>query len=127
MGQLSPILRNSENRGLTFWCPGCKEAHAINYGLGHPWDWNGNAEKPTFMPSILVKTGHHASHFNAYGCCWCTYDAEQIAEGKEVSGFACVICHSFVTDGQIHFLSDSTHELSGKIVDLPAWPTKEGE
>lgn len=29
------------------------------------------------------------------------------------------VCHSYVTDGKIQFLSDSTHELSGKTVELP--------
>jgi len=27
-------------------------------------------------------------------------------------------CHSFVTDGKIKFLNDSTHDLAGKKVDL---------
>ena len=27
-------------------------------------------------------------------------------------------CHSFVTEGEIKFLNDSTHELAGKTVDL---------
>ena len=29
------------------------------------------------------------------------------------------ICHSFVVDGKIKFLSDSTHKLSGQTVELP--------
>jgi hypothetical protein len=29
-----------------------------------------------------------------------------------------IICHSFVTDGMVHFCDDSTHELAGKIVPL---------
>jgi hypothetical protein len=29
------------------------------------------------------------------------------------------VCHSFVTDGRIQFLSDCTHELAGQTVDLP--------
>jgi hypothetical protein len=28
------------------------------------------------------------------------------------------ICHSLVTDGRIRFISDSTHQLSGKEVEL---------
>ena len=34
------------------------------------------------------------------------------------------VCHSFLTDGVFHFLSDSTHALAGKSVpipDLPHW------
>ena len=29
-----------------------------------------------------------------------------------------IVCHSFVTDGMVHFCGDSTHELAGKIVPL---------
>ncbi len=28
-------------------------------------------------------------------------------------------CHSFITDGKIKFLPDSTHKLSGQTIDLP--------
>jgi hypothetical protein len=31
-------------------------------------------------------------------------------------------CHSFVRDGRIEFLTDSTHELAGQIVGLPELP-----
>lgn len=31
-------------------------------------------------------------------------------------------CHSFVRDGKIEFLSDSTHKLAGQTVDLPPLP-----
>lgn len=29
------------------------------------------------------------------------------------------ICHSYVTDGRIRFLTDCTHELAGKDLELP--------
>ena len=29
-----------------------------------------------------------------------------------------IVCHSFIKDGQIQFLSDCTHEYAGKTVDL---------
>lgn len=28
-------------------------------------------------------------------------------------------CHSFIRDGRIQFLSDSTHDLAGQTVDIP--------
>lgn len=31
------------------------------------------------------------------------------------------VCHSFITDGRIQFLPDSTHALSGKTVEIPDW------
>lgn len=32
------------------------------------------------------------------------------------------VCHSFIRDGRIQFLADSTHALAGQTVELPAWP-----
>jgi hypothetical protein len=32
------------------------------------------------------------------------------------------ICHSFITDGKIQFLSDCTHSFAGKTVELPELP-----
>lgn len=29
------------------------------------------------------------------------------------------VCHSFIRDGRIEFLSDCTHALAGQTVDLP--------
>jgi hypothetical protein len=37
-------------------------------------------------------------------------------------GYRCLVCHSFVTEGRIEFLSDSTHELAGQTVPIPEWP-----
>jgi hypothetical protein len=34
MSQLSPILRLATGNHLTFWCPGCKQAHMITFGEG---------------------------------------------------------------------------------------------
>ena len=64
---------------------------------------------PTLAPSISVRSGHHASHWQPGGGCWC---------GKDY-GFACYVCHSNVTDGQIVFHADCTHALAGRTVDLP--------
>jgi hypothetical protein len=36
------------------------------------------------------------------------------------------LCHSFVTDGYICFLPDSTHSLAGQTVPLPDWPHPRG-
>ncbi len=98
-------------------CPGCHSAHRVRIGTGE-WTWNGSVEKPTFTPSISVKSGHYAANFKAEDNCWCTYNAEH---PDESSPFKCQICHSFVTDGRIQFLDDCTHELKGQTVDLPDW------
>jgi hypothetical protein len=124
MGQLSPVLRNAVDGGLTFWCPGCDEAHQVKVGdgAGPRWGWNGNAERPTFTPSVLVTSGHHCRGFQPGDSCWCTFNAEEVARGQPPSRYRCGVCHSFVTDGRIQFLGDCTHELAGQTVDLPAWP-----
>ena len=73
-----------------FWCGGCSTAHQIVDGT---WTFNGDLERPTFHPSVLVRGGPDD-----------------------------LVCHSFVTDGRIQYLGDSTHHLAGQTVDLPAWP-----
>lgn len=105
-------LRRAGEQTLTFMCPGCREPHQVDLGR---WSFNGSMERPTFSPSLLVRSGHHAGP----GDCWCTWNA---ANPGEPSGFACQVCHSFITDGQIQFLSDCTHALAGRTVPLPDWP-----
>jgi hypothetical protein len=124
MSQISPQPRSLEGDRLAFWCPGCKESHqiAIGEGPGPRWGYNGNPERPTFTPSVLVTSGHYCSRHKSGDDCWCTFNAEEVAEGREPTGFKCGICHSFVTDGRIQFLGDCTHELAGQTVDLPPWP-----
>ena len=102
--RLSKILAKS-NGNIYFECPGCEIPHGINCGDGHGqlWSFNGDVNNPTFSPSVLVDF---------------TYGAEKKRE----------VCHSFVRNGKIEFLSDCTHELAGKIVDIPEWNTVcEGE
>lgn len=112
MAVISAVLRSAQDGRLTFWCPGCNEAHSISVGMGPGprWGWNGSVDRPTFTPSILVRSGHYASHHKLGDPCWCT-------AGE--TGFACQICHSFVTCGQIKFERDSTHALAGQTVPLP--------
>lgn len=124
MGQVSPILRDWEGNGrngFNFWCPGCNNVHSVHVSEGG-WDYNGNPEAPTFSPSILLASGHYDRDHKPGDACWCTYNAEKIAKGEEPSGFSCTVCHSFVRDGILEFLSDSTHSLAGKSVPLPEWP-----
>jgi hypothetical protein len=84
---------------VTFECPGCGCNHGVTVGckngMGAQWTWNGDATRPTISPSILMRIRY----------------ASPLRRG--------VVCHSFVRDGRIEFLSDCTHELAGKTVDLP--------
>jgi hypothetical protein len=94
-------------------CPACGNGHKFDVGR---WQFNGNVDRPTFLPSMLVQSGHYIPGHQ--GDCWCTYNAEH-PDGP--APFTCVSCHSFVRDGRIEFLSDCTHELAGKTVDLEDW------
>jgi hypothetical protein len=124
MSALSKILRDTTDNGLMFWCPGCNEAHRIRHGdSSRPcWTWNGDAEKPTFTPSVLVTSGHYM-HGDTPGNCYC--DVKQRIPDWEDNGWKCIRCHSFVTDGQIQFLSDCSHAMAGQTVPLPDFPRGE--
>jgi hypothetical protein len=118
MAALGKKLRTQEGERLAFWCPGCNEAHAITTAPGR-WSFNGDADRPTFSPSILVRSGHYALD-RPPGNCWCDFAARYPGDGPVP--FKCERCHSFVTDGQIQFLDDCTHELAGQTVPLPDFP-----
>jgi hypothetical protein len=127
MSQISPILRDVQGGGLSFWCPGCKYAHTvwIGSGAGERWGWNGSLLAPTFSPSILVRTIKGEGLTDAD---WEEYD--RIARGP--GGTEAVlnhpkfrfVCHSFVNEGQIQFLGDCSHALAGQTVPLPSWPER---
>jgi hypothetical protein len=105
-----------EYLGEVITCPGCGDKHVF-YARTHSgpgWSFNGNREKPTFSPSMLSKSGHYID--GKIDECWCRY-AEQ--HPNEQAPFKCGICHSFVTDGKIQFLSDCTHDMAGQTVELP--------
>ena len=120
MAQISQVLRSVEGGGLLFFCPGCRGSHMVTVGEGPGprWGFNGSADRPTFTPSILVRQGHFIEGHT--GQCYCTWP-----DKDEFPDLKCGVCHSFVTDGRIQFLGDSTHELAGQTVDLPAWPESE--
>ncbi|HEX9972283.1 MAG TPA: DUF6527 family protein [bacterium] len=98
MAKFSPIKLSTidDRNGFSFQCPGCGCAHFIqtNKNFKPCWGFNGNIDKPTVSPSILVRSGY----------------IDQVPK---------LICHSFIKDGKIQFLGDCTHELKGKTVDLP--------
>lgn len=108
------ILRVSGDR-IFFWCPGCNDIHGIQTGA-NGWTWNGSLDRPTFTPSVLVGGTQWAEDDHFYK------PTHRVAPGQKIT------CHSFVTDGRIQFLSDSTHELSNQTVPmgpLPAYLEKE--
>lgn len=77
--------------GQELWmvqCPACGNCH----GFDTRWSFDGNVERPTFSPSMLV------------------YES-----GVQPR------CHSFVTDGFWVYLDDCTHALKGQKVEVPEW------
>lgn len=123
---LSPILVAFDGGNVGFFCPGCRCVHCIPVGRTHNagsnWGYNGDPAAPTFTPSILVRTGHHASHGDP-GSCYCTWDKR---DQEEFADLRCTVCHSFVTEGRIQFLADSTHELAGQTVPMPPFKCGDG-
>lgn len=96
--------RNPDWIGYRFMCPGCHEYHMPD----NSWQFNGDLDKPTFSPSVLVKGTKNISD----------KEAKRILSGEQIEPLN-FVCHSFVHDGKIQFLGDCTHALAGKTVDLP--------
>jgi len=88
--------------------------HGNRDGTGK-WSWNGDIDKPTLRPSLLVQSGHYAPNFKQDDSCWCKYYKDH---PDETPVFNCFRCHTWINDGKAQFLPDSTHEHSGKTLDL---------
>ncbi len=78
-------------------CPACGYGHFFRT-VPHKdlpvWTFNGDRERPTFSPSMLVNARTHVTNPNA------------------------ILCHSFVRDGKFEFLSDCSHAMAGKTVEI---------
>lgn len=97
---IAEIVNEDGHDYLWFWCAGCHTHHRVPVTGPKKWEWNGSVEKPTLKPSILI-----------------TYSgvrSDDVPVHK--------VCHSYVTDGRIQYISDSTHALSGQTVDLEVLP-----
>lgn len=71
-----------------FFCPACGYGHSFD----KRWTFNGNEERPTFSPSLLV---HGLGQYPQ--------------------------CHSFVRDGYMEYQNDCGHEMRGLTVEIPDW------
>lgn len=103
-------------RSWGFMCPGCRCTHDVRVEKHpeapdlHTWTWNGSVERPTFHPSIVtwwdVNVGtpeEIREHWRRRAA-----DRSYVVPQREHR------CHSWVVDGVIDFLADSTHELRDK-------------
>lgn len=104
------------------FCPACQCGHGLAVGRneGPSWLFNGNQERPTFSPSLLVQSVANPPLDPE------TNDFKRGPDGAYLKGpdgrllgAKDVRCHSIITDGRISFCTDCTHELAGQNVDLP--------
>lgn len=94
---MAKLHKYKNHRGMYYFnCPACNSEHYIataENDCGFPiWQWNKDVNNPTISPSI---------------------QEEYHGDDKDT------ICHSFIRDGKIQYLSDCTHQLAGQTVELP--------
>lgn len=79
---------------LTFFCPGCGFPHVLQPVAGPQNEgvigWNGDKSLPTFFTEVEIE-----------------------GDGTKPT------CHSTMTEGQIQFMPESTHELADQTVEVP--------
>jgi hypothetical protein len=107
------VLRIVQGGRLSFWCAGCNEAHGIPVNQPGGWKFNGDYERPTFEPSILVTWAHPKGHTNKNPA-----PIGFPSQKDRPDLWTEERCHSFVRAGHIQFLGDCTHALAGKTVPL---------
>jgi len=117
MPRIEVIRDTTGERRAWFTCPGCGLNHApvVEKGTNQApvWGWNGDVDRPTFTPSILVRTTKLTEAGMA------AFDRGEKPGPDGSYEHVNVVCHSFVTDGRIQFLGDCTHAFAGQTVDLP--------
>lgn len=83
------------------WCAACNTDHDFYVeaptSKGARWTFDGNADSPTFTPSMNIRIG-------------------PMRDGS------IKVCHYIVTAGQVQFCGDCTHALVGQTVPLPDFP-----
>jgi len=114
--KLRPFRREGENdiAGFSFWCPGCDRAHTfpITKDPKDPkslaWRYSGTLERPNFAPSLVV---------------YVTHPEEPPKNGQPGKPeWKETLCHLYLQQGALIFLSDCKHDLRGNTVPLPEWP-----
>lgn len=108
MNQVSSKLRRV-NGGFAHWCPGCEEIHV----LPDSWKFNGNLGSPSFVPSFK----HSGVRRIFVDGNW-TGNWKRDGDGNTVP----LACHYILTDGQLNFQKDCSHQLASKVVPLPNLP-----
>lgn len=86
--RFKPVYRDGAVAGITFTCPGCKQEHFIS-----------------FQDASVVWTWNHS------------LDKPTCTPSVRVSSDF-YVCHFMLTNGQLNFCSDCTHDLRGQTVDV---------
>lgn len=102
------LCRKINDTKIIFWCEPCNTHHWIDTTR---WSWNGSFDKPTFRPSILVHQTETLSKLPPENC-------EDLEKWCNEYRIKTPLCHSYVTDGKIEYLSDCTHEFKGQTKEL---------
>lgn len=104
MGIKIELTTYAGDPAITYRCP-CGASHTLRVSGSHTprWTWNGDRERPTISPSVN------------YTEAACSDDCDVCEEGHHLPEFR---CHSFVHEGRVQFLADSTHALAGQTVDM---------
>jgi hypothetical protein len=93
--KLKPVWSNTgQVMGFSFFCPGCDHPHVFYTAGPVVWAFDNNRDAPTFAPSLRNTCDNHP-------------------DPKQRN------CHLNLTAGKLHFHGDCTHDLAGRIVDLP--------
>jgi hypothetical protein len=89
---------NEDCPSHSFWCPACGCAHAVWTTGRVKWTFNGDLDKATFEPSLMISGG---GSFNEDGV-WRLKPA----------------CHVVVTNGILNYQLDSGHKLAGQSIPM---------
>lgn len=118
---MTKVLQETEGgKGMLFYCAGCDMVHRVDIGsgvVGRDWTWNGSVVAPTFEPSVLVRY----DQMSAAGRERCRVFREKHGrwpDMNEVPYDVHNVCHSYVREGFIQYLSDTTHRLANNTVPL---------
>jgi len=112
MGQIGKFLRGCTG-GHMHYCPGCDEMHVIP----STWSFNGNVDRPTFAPSVLIRGNRLVTEDGRWTGEW-----RRDAKGDPIP----YVCHYFLENAVLIFCADSTHSLADRRIalpGLPAWAT----
>ena len=113
---LRPITHDDGLIGYNVICPGCRTFEVkhlacrhmfltVPFGAHPVWEFDGNMERPTFSPSLLMKSD------------WWNPETEAFDIQLQ--------CHFFLRDGIFEYLDDCNHKLAGQNVPMVEFDKEE--